>query len=141
MDGLIIIIRRMICVRVWWCYHTDCLYYTTLLLLLLLLPLSSTDYLGDEAVEVGISGLLRVDVATAGVVASLIIQAGGHIGVLEESMGRRRAPRPEPVITTSGMVDEEALEASAILNQLADGVVATSVVVGGTLLPGVVCSG
>jgi len=46
-----------------------------------------SSYLGDETVEVGISGPLNIEVTTAGVIEGLIIQAEGHISVLQEGMG------------------------------------------------------
>jgi len=43
--------------------------------------------LGNETVEVGVSGALNVKVAAAHVIESLVIQAEGAVGVLQEGVG------------------------------------------------------
>ncbi len=138
--------------------------------------------LGDESVQVGVGGALDVEVAAAHVVESLIIEAEGAVGVLQECVRRehvivglhdsggdlgsrghgegelrfaaivhgqalqKKGAKTGAGTTTSGMEDHEALETSAVISQLAnavqhevhdllaDGVVTTSVVVGGILL-------
>jgi hypothetical protein len=142
------------------------------------------DNLSDKTVKVGVGGALDVEVTTADVVDSLVINKELNIGVLEESVGaedgvvglndgggdlRRREDGETELgllavvdgetleeegtetgtgTTTSGVEDEETLETSAVIGELADtvegevnnlltdGVVTTGVVVGGILLTG-----
>ena len=137
-----------------------------------------------EAVEVGVGRALDVEVAAAHVVEGLVVEGEGHVGVLEERVGREhgvvrldggrgdlRGRRDrEGELGLAAVVDgealeeeraeagagaaaggveaQEALEASAVVRELADavedevndlladGVVATGVVVGGVLLAG-----
>jgi len=142
------------------------------------------DNLSDKTVKVGVGGALDVEVTTANVVDSLVINKELNIGVLEESVGaedgvvglndgggnlRRREDGETELgllavvdgetleeegtetgtgTTTSGVEDEETLETSAVIGELADtvegevnnlltdGVVTTGVVVGSILLTG-----
>jgi hypothetical protein len=142
------------------------------------------DNLSDKTVKVGVGGALDVEVTTADVVDSLVINKELNIGVLEESVGaedgvvglndgggdlRRREDGETELgllavvdgetleeegtetgtgTTTSGVEDEETLETSAVIGELADtvegkvnnlltdGVVTTGVVVGSILLTG-----
>ena len=46
------------------------------------------DDLGDESVEVGVGGALNVEVTSADIVHSLVVEHDGDVGVLEERVGR-----------------------------------------------------
>jgi len=46
------------------------------------------DDLGDESVEVGVGGALNVEVSSADIVHSLVVEHDGDVGVLEERVGR-----------------------------------------------------
>ena len=45
------------------------------------------DNLSDEAVQVGVGRALNIEVAPADIVQSLIVEAKGAVGMLEESVG------------------------------------------------------
>ena len=142
------------------------------------------DDLGDQTVQVGVRRALNVKVATADVVQSLVIHHEGHVGVLQERVGRedavvrlndrgrdlgrrvdgegqlglaavvnRQTLEEERAKTgagtaANGVEDDEALEASAVVRELANavehqvddlltnGVVATGIVVRRVLLSG-----
>merc|ERR1719263_2223552 len=150
---------------------------------LLLLFLGGTN-LSQEAVQVGVSWSLDVEVAAAHVVESLVIHAEGHVGVLKESVGgehgvvwlnhsvgdlrsrrdsegdlglaavvhgkalQKEGAKTGASATSGSVVAHETLETSAVISELADavedevddlladGVVATSVVVGSIFLSG-----
>jgi hypothetical protein len=141
-------------------------------------------HLGEEAVEVGVGRALDVEVAAADVVERLVVEAEGHVRVLEEGVrgehgvvglddrvgDLRRRRDAERELRLAAVVDgealedqraeagaraaargvegEEALEARAVVRELADavedevddlladGVVPASVVVRGVLLAG-----
>jgi hypothetical protein len=141
-------------------------------------------HLGHQSVKVGVGRALNVQVAAAHIVQSLVIEAEGAVGVLEQGVGRKhvvirlnhggghlgsrghgerqlglsavihgqalqqQGTKTRSSTTTGGVEDHETLQTSAVIGELADavqdqindlladGVVTTSVVVGGILLAG-----
>ena len=142
------------------------------------------DNLSNESVQVGVGGSLNVEVTSADIVDSLVVEHNGNIGVLKEGVGgehgvvglndgggdlrggvdgeaelgllavvdgeslEEEGTETGAGTTTNGVEDEEALETSALIGELADsveaevnnlltnGVVTTGEVVGGILLTG-----
>jgi hypothetical protein len=116
------------------------------------------DNLGNESVEVGVSGSLNVEVSSADVVDGFVIEHDGDIGVLKEGVSgedgvvrlddgggdlRRRVDGETELgllsvidgesleeersetgsgTSTDGVEDEETLETSALIGELADSV-------------------
>merc|ERR1719326_1520405 len=137
--------------------------------------------LSDDAVQVGVRRALDVEATTAHIVDGLVVQAEGHISVLQQGVGgkdvivrfhnssgdlrcrgdsvsqlgllaivdgqtlQQKGTKTRAGTSTSGVVDEETLKASAVIREFADsvqdkvnnflanGVVTTSVVVGSVL--------
>jgi len=142
------------------------------------------DNLGDESVQVGVGGALNVEVSSADIVHSLVVEHDGDVGVLKERVGgqhrvvglndggghlgggvhgetelgllavvdgeslEEEGSETGTGTATNGVEDEETLETSALIGELADsveaeindltsnGVVTTGEVVGGILLSG-----
>merc|ERR1719327_1775777 len=138
--------------------------------------------LRNDAVQVGVGRALNVKAAAAHIIDGLVVQAEGHISVLEQGVGgedvivrlddssgnlrgwghgirqlglfavvdrqtlQKKGTETRAGTTTSGVVDEETLQTSAVIRELADsvedkvdnflanGVVATGVVIGGIFL-------
>merc|ERR1711981_1451514 len=137
--------------------------------------------LRNDAVQVGVRRALNVEAAAAHVVDGLVIQAEGHISVLQQGVGgkdvivrlhdsssnlwgrghgvrqlglfavvdgqtlQKKSTKTRAGTSTSGVVDKETLETSAVVRKLAysvqnkvdnffaNGVVTTGVVIGGVL--------
>merc|ERR1719183_919502 len=135
----------------------------------------------DDAVQVGVRRALDVKATAAHVVDGLVVQAEGHISVLQQGVGgkdvivrfhdssgnlrgrgngvsqlgllaivdrqtlQQKGTKTRASTSTGGVVDEETLQASAVVREFADsvqdkvnnflanGVVTTSVVVGSVL--------
>merc|ERR1719326_88511 len=140
--------------------------------------------LRNDAVQVGVRRALDVEAAAAHIVDGLVVQAEGHISVLQQGVGgkdvivrlddssgnlwgwghgvrqlglfavvdgqtlQEKSTETRAGTSTSGVVDEETLETSAVVrklaysvkdkvdNFLANGVVTTGVVLGGILFAG-----
>merc|ERR1719181_948143 len=87
-------------------------------------PSKRSDAVGEEAVEVGVGRALDVEVAAAHVVERLVVEAEGHVSVLEERVRReyrvvrlddgvgdlRRRRERERELRLAAVVDREALE-------------------------------
>merc|ERR1712032_1524627 len=137
--------------------------------------------LRDDAVQVGVRGALDVEATAAHIVDGLVVQAEGHISVLQQGVGgkdvivwfhdgsgnlgsrghgvrqlglfavvdgqtlQKKGAKTRSGTSTSGVVHEETLQASAVVREFADsvehkvdnflanGVVTTSVVVSSVL--------
>merc|ERR1719436_535945 len=137
--------------------------------------------LRDDAVQVGVRRALNVEATAAHIIDGLVVQAEGHISVLQQGVGgknvivrlhncssdlrgrshsvrqlgllavidgqtlKEKSTKTRAGTSTSGVVDEETLQTSAVVrelaysvknevdNFLANGVVATGVVIGGVL--------
>merc|ERR1712032_117935 len=137
--------------------------------------------LRDDAVQVGVRRALDVEATAAHIVDGLVVQAEGHISVLQQGVGgedvivrlddsssnlwggshgvrqlglfavvdrqtlQKKSTETRAGTSTSGVVDKETLQTSAVVgeladsvqdkvdNFLADGVVTTGVVIGGVL--------
>merc|ERR1719362_371683 len=137
--------------------------------------------LGDDAVQVGVRRALDVEATAAHVVDGLVVQAEGHISVLQQGVGgkdvivrlddssgnlwggshgvrqlglfavvdrqtlQKKSTKTRAGTSTSGVVDKETLQTSAVVSELAhsvqnkvdnflaNGVVTTGVVIGGVL--------